>query len=313
MNLCQHYWDFMSNYHIEESCIVDDTIRENSIHESFSDSRIGVYPHPADRSVPFHTHEYYELIYIHRGHCINLVDRKEIPLGEGDLCLMNPRAYHTLHCPQPEQTVIFNILIGQAVLESSNFQMLSYNDFVSNFFLNSFEKEHQQENYIVFSAKHGSEPFVPLCRQLIEEYYESERAPYQKYKLNSLFNCLLIELIRCYQQTHNVSIGKKTPQYKISDVIQYMADHCEDVTLQSLSAHFSYHPKHFSRVIRQATGQSFSDLLLTIRLQRAKVLIETTRLPITEIMRRVGYQNYTWFTSQFQKQFQRVPSGFRTP
>ena len=313
MKLCRRYDILMKELDIEPNCIVNETIREKSLSNSFSENQIGVFPHPAHTQTPFHTHEFFELIYVHRGCCVNLIDKQEVSMQAGDLCLMNPHAYHTLHCSQPEGTVIYNILIGTAVLESPHFQMFSRNDFVEDFFLQSFQRQHQQDNYVLFQKTEVTAAAIALSQQIIEEYYERKEVLYQQSKLVLLFDCLLIELVRGYQTQHNLPLGIKTPNQRISDVIQFMAEHCDHITLDSLSAQFSYHPKHFSRIIRQATGRSFSDLLIDIRMQRAKKLLSTSRLPITEVMRQVGYQNYTWFTRQFKKQFGFLPSACPRP
>ena len=311
MDICQLYNRLVSKPPSGKSCIVDQRISEQGLKTSFKNCSIGVYPHAAFKDVPFHSHDFFELVYVHTGCCVNLVDDQEIPLKEGDICLLNTHAFHTLRCPNPDNTIIFNLLVSRDILHSSHFQLLSYNDLVANFFLNSLQRQRTEDNYIVFSKQSEEKKCNELCQQIITEYYENEGAIYQESKLIYLFDCLLIELIRNYQQQHNLSIGKKSTKYKISEVIEYMGEHCDSITLQSLADHFCYHPKHFSRILRETTGQNFSELLTELRMSRAKALLEDSQLSITKVMNQVGYHNYTWFGNQFQKQFGKAPSEYR--
>lgn len=309
MDLCEyhkHFWDAL--------CITvakTRTLHETWFHNSLNLCGIGVYPHPSHADIPFHDHDFFELVYVHKGFCLNLIDRQEVRMEEGDICLMNPKAYHTLRCPDPDSTIIFNILIGADVLKSFHFRSLSYNDFVADFFLQNMEKRGELNNYVLFSHRPGEDTADLLCQQIIWEHFESKGKLYQRSKLIHLFDCLLVDLIRIYQEENNLPIGKKSSQDRISDVILYLGEHCDTVTLTSAAEHFSYHPKHFSRLIRKATGQSFSELLLSIRMQRAKSMLETEDTPITSIMHQVGYQNYTSFTNQFKKSLGVSPSDIR--
>ncbi|MCI8497127.1 MAG: cupin domain-containing protein, partial [Clostridiales bacterium] len=203
---------------------------------------LGIYPHAAYFNVDFHYHDFFEMIYVHQGSCVNIVDGKEILLQQGDLCLLNTHAVHNIRCPQPEDTVIFNILVSQSVLEASHFKLFSYNDFVSDFFLNSLQKQRVKDNYLVFHSRSDEEGYVLICRQMITEYYENEDKLYQEPKLILLFDSLLIDLIRNYQQQHDLPIDAKSSAYKISEIMIYMEEHCDTVTLQSLAEHFNYHP-----------------------------------------------------------------------
>ncbi len=56
---------------------------------------------------------------------------------------------------------------------------------------------------------------------------------------------------------------------------------------------------HLSRIIRQRTGCTFTELLHTARFSRASVLLRDTSLSVEEEAAAVGYQNLSFFYSQF--------------
>ncbi len=65
------------------------------------------------------------------------------------------------------------------------------------------------------------------------------------------------------------------------------------------------------RKLKALTGQSIAQYIRSLRLQKAKSLLESTDLPIGEIASRVGFKDFGHFSRSFQKEFQVPPSGIR--
>ena len=53
---------------------------------------------------------------------------------------------------------------------------------------------------------------------------------------------------------------------EVSRVLNYMADHCEDATLASVSEHLGYHPNTVSGLLKRNTGKTFTEMLRHIRM-----------------------------------------------
>ena len=68
---------------------------------------------------------------------------------------------------------------------------------------------------------------------------------------------------------------------------------------------------HFSRVFRQLTGLPPSRFLAALRLAEAKRLLLTTRLSVTDICFRVGYNSLGTFTMRFSQSVGISPARFR--
>ena len=62
---------------------------------------------------------------------------------------------------------------------------------------------------------------------------------------------IFIELARCYQGNQEHEYHKSNKNY-LTEVLQYMDDHCIDCTLESTAAHFGFHPNYLSRMVRRA-------------------------------------------------------------
>lgn len=65
--------------------------------------------------------------------------------------------------------------------------------------------------------------------------------------------------------------------------------------------------------LRNMLGISPADFIRNVRLKRAAELLTTTKLSITEISERVGFNSPRIFSSNFKKMFGILPSDYRTP
>lgn len=68
---------------------------------------------------------------------------------------------------------------------------------------------------------------------------------------------------------------------------------------------------HFARTFREVTGVSPARFLSAVRLQRAKALLTTTQLTVTDISYMVGYNSLGTFTSRFTKSVGVTPLQYR--
>lgn len=66
------------------------------------------------------------------------------------------------------------------------------------------------------------------------------------------------------------------------------------------------------RKLKAVTGLSTSYVVRSIRLQRAKQLLETSDLNVSEVGYAVGYTNSSHFTQDFRKEFGKPPREFKS-
>lgn len=70
-------------------------------------------------------------------------------------------------------------------------------------------------------------------------------------------------------------------------------------------------PGHLSRLFRQHYGLSFQGYLQKLRLDKAAELLRTTRLPVSRIARRVGYNDVSRFGQHFKRHTGQTPRAWR--
>jgi AraC-like DNA-binding protein len=78
-----------------------------------------------------------------------------------------------------------------------------------------------------------------------------------------------------------------------------------------LAARLGITPEHLSRCMRELAGCSPKEYFLRVRVHQAEDLLRTTRLPIAEVGRRVGYPDPFHFSRLFRKRTGMTPSACR--
>ena len=82
-------------------------------------------------------------------------------------------------------------------------------------------------------------------------------------------------------------------------------------SLVELAALCGLSTRHFGRLFRQATGQSFTDFAVERRIERAKTLLADSRVPIKQVAWQCGFQTPAAFSVAFRKGAGVPPSTFR--
>lgn len=94
---------------------------------------------------------------------------------------------------------------------------------------------------------------------------------------------------------------------------RYIADQYENpaFTLKEVADHVGLNEKYFSSRFTKEAGETVSEYLTEVRIQKAKELLRTTNFKIYEIAEMVGYQTTEHFNRMFKKKMQMSPSAFR--
>ncbi|ULL18305.1 AraC family transcriptional regulator [Paenibacillus sp. H1-7] len=84
-----------------------------------------------------------------------------------------------------------------------------------------------------------------------------------------------------------------------------------EISLESCAAALNFHPVYLSRVFKKEMGVSFSDYLSEYRMNKAKEMLETTTMKISEIGEKLQYKNISAFIRTFRKTFGTTPGQYR--
>ncbi|MBQ4137597.1 MAG: helix-turn-helix transcriptional regulator [Clostridia bacterium] len=151
--------------------------------------------------------------------------------------------------------------------------------------------------------------FLHELKSILSEFEESKI--YYREICSGMLKEVLLKLMRhdaiAYNKSKNV----------IDDVISYISqNYTSELTNSSLASKFGYHEYHLNRLFFRYTGMTIHKYVINKRISEAKRLILGSELSLSEVSERVGFNNYSFFSSYFKKtcgvsplQFKKSASG----
>lgn len=150
---------------------------------------------------------------------------------------------------------------------------------------------------------------LPLFDRMYEEF-AMEKPGVEIIK--AYLNAILAEADAVYRKTikevvmHNNSICSRFLEMLFSGEegvqIMQVAEYARELNIT---------PNHLNKIVKGATGKSTSTWIEEAVMQRAKALLATTDLPLSEIAARTGIMDQSYFARKFKKHEGVSPSEFR--
>ncbi len=112
-------------------------------------------------------------------------------------------------------------------------------------------------------------------------------------------------------------MGEMADERQVSSIIGearlYMSQHFSDpgLMLQDVARAVNMSKSRFSTVFSQQNGQTFTEYLISLRLNKAKEMLRETAQKSSQIAREVGYNDAHYFSYIFKKNTGITPSEYR--
>ncbi|QJC53190.1 response regulator [Paenibacillus albicereus] len=98
----------------------------------------------------------------------------------------------------------------------------------------------------------------------------------------------------------------------IDEMSSYISSHLEeDLSLQALASRFFLSREHVSRRFKQETGQTLSDYVESMRMDKARKLLSSPELRVGDVAVQVGYADEKYFSKVFKKHAGLSPGQYR--
>lgn len=118
-------------------------------------------------------------------------------------------------------------------------------------------------------------------------------------------------LDRNHYQTLIIPNSTMLQEHQFGKILKYIGENYKNLTLERTAKHFGYHPDYLSTRFKKIAGVSFSQKLLSIRMEQATHLLLTTNLSIQEIAESVGYHDRSHFSRNFHSFVGMTPKQYR--
>lgn len=243
---------------------------------------------------PFHRQDFFFLNFAYRQSYNALSSKFDnlITVHENECYIGQPYSGYALRGESEKEIVILGVLIRKEAFFREYLPTIASDSALFRFFLEPQTNRFSDEFiHLSFTKDH---PVRKLLELMVMEY--AGRQEDTQSILKPMLLALFMHIARQYRLEH-----RDTEPLTLSrQILRYMADHADAVTLKDIAAHFNYHPNYISALLPRETGYTFSELLLEKRMERAAILLKGTTLPIEEIAAMLGYSNSSNFYKAFK-------------
>ena len=252
---------------------------------------------------PFHRQDFFFINYAYKNSYQALSEKYNnlITINENECYIGQPYSGYALRANDPEEVIIIGILIRKETFFKEYLPTIYTSSSLFHFFvepkINKFSDE-----YIHLSLQ-KEHPIRTLLELMALEYANKKNDT--QAVLKSLLQTLLLEIARRYKIE-----DVKSKQGLIEEIVSYIEEHSDNVTLNDVASNFSYHPNYISSFIHKETGKNFKDILLESRMKRADLLLKNTSLSIEEISSLIGYSDHSNFYKAFKEYYKITPREY---
>jgi AraC-like DNA-binding protein len=251
-----------------------------------------------------HRHDFIEFIYIAGGDCDMKIGDEEIDVNAGDLLLLAPGINHETRAYSDDGIVIY-IMARSSTFQKSFISLLRGSDLLADFFAHTIFGASAQ-SYLLFQA--GGDKRL---REWIFSMYDEARNKdgYSDRMLNIQFEWMCLHILR--NHIKQMDICGNVKDVKTAELLWYISDHIADVRLSAMAEEFGYSTGYLCRLIKKLTGATFTDLVKSVRFERACDLLENSAIEIAKIAQDVGYCDTSNFYKAFKKFYGMTPARYR--
>ena len=254
----------------------------------------------------FVTNDCFTIYYHLSGDTKIFVDEKNLDLMPGTMVIIPPRKPYT--ASSQKGAITLQIMVDETCFNDAFFYVIGDNSCMTQFFSRLFlgEKGTSDVTYFIHHLTYDRQVHG-LFQAIFNEYYNPK--PYNVEIITGYLRILFTMSLRNAADESDVNQIHQ-PQ-KLLSVFQYMEDHYDTVTLYSLAEHFHYSTTYLSKLIHQSMGMSFREILITLRMDHAKLMLKETDRSVIDISGSLGYKNPENFSRNFKEITGLSPRDYR--
>jgi len=266
---------------------------------------IQVRPHTRFVHFPKHRHNYVEVIYMCKGTTTHMIDGNRVLLEEGDLLFLNQNAVQEI-LPAGAEDIAINFIILPQFFDMA-FEMIGADDnLLRDFLVGSLCEDSRRTSYLYFHVADVL-PIQNLMENMIWSLLNNQM---NKRSCNQLTMGLLF--LHLLNHIEKVETGGKAyhQEFEVT-VLNYVETHYRDGSLSELAELMGYSVYWLSHEIRKRTGKTYKELVQTKRMNQAAYMLTNSRVPVAEIIQKIGYDNTSYFHRKFKERYGVSPKEFR--
>jgi len=275
-------------------------------------SSIAISAQPVESEIPYHYHNYVEIMVPLEGECTVIMKNKPIVLKQDDVLIIGNHSVHKVE-PIKADAVVVNISLRDTAFSLNELNTLLQTNSQTNIsgmlFSLLSDKNYGEGRYSFFKTNHNQKISDNIWG-IIDEYYHYDSQSEQIIRLEIMV--LFSRLIR--EVYNNVDVSWKSDDKKTANLLSlllYIEKNYSDITLDKMAQHFGYNSNYLSSFLKKSTGLTFIKLVHLQRINIAAEYLTYTEAPIEKISFKVGYENPSYFYKIFKSVLSVSPDVYR--
>ncbi len=262
---------------------------------------ITVRPHTRFIDFPEHTHNYIELAYMYEGQTTHIINGQEIVLHKGDLLFLSRCARQAIK-KADENDICINFIILPEFFDTTLEMLGEENNLLREFIVNNLTNKDSEVPFLHFKVANVL-PIQNLVENLIWTLTNKQQ---NKRHINKItMGLLFLQLLNHIDKAQTLTSDILLRTY------EYIEENYKDGELSDLALKLNYDLAWLSRKIKKLSGQTYTELLHTKRLNQAVFLLTETKLSVYDIGYAVGYNNISYFYRIFKNKYGVSPKEYR--
>ncbi len=251
-------------------------------------------------------HDEFELVYVqHASRAHFEIDGKNVPIHNHDLLLIKPRIPHRLNVDSDNPCQFWDLKFCFMKRNESRVASVSLDEFLS------FISDKETGGYFTLSSIYRSN-IVNAMQQIMQETKEPDEASdFMKSLLSMELFVWLSRSLKAQWESSLATKGDKLQELLEAAKNYILENYYTDISLDDISNYVYISTSHFARAFKKQYGISPIQYLLSVRIQKAKTLLEETNRKIGDIAIDVGFSAQQRFNDIFKKQIGMSPSEYR--
>ena len=251
-------------------------------------------------------HDEFELIYVqHASRAHFEIDGNSVPIHNHDLLLIKPHIPHKLDVDSDNPCQFWVLKFCFVKNRGSRISSVSLDEFLS------FISEAGTGGYFSISSIYYGN-IVNAMQQIMQETKEPDEL--SGFMESLLVMELFVWLSRSLKAQWESSLATKGD--KLHELLEaarnfILENYYTDISLDDISNYVYISTSHFARAFKKHYDISPIQYLLSVRIQKAKTMLEETNKKIGDIAIDVGFSAQQRFNDIFKKQIGMSPSEYR--
>lgn len=257
-----------------------------------------------DTRVPWHWHEEVEFSYIVRGSLCVTVSGHRYVFKENEGFYINSNILHTMEPAAPEQDTFWHSFMFHPMFLGGHYKSVFETKYMAPILKNkSYE-------LAPFTGDSDNQRAILWLLQQAAAVQGQENC---EFRVRNIFSEIWLLLMKELEEmaSHD-QLVKPVSQERVQTMLAYIHQHyAEKITLDQIAASAIISKRECLRCFRNCIDKTPVEYLLDYRIQIAEKLLRTTKLSMTQIAMRAGFNNSAYFTKVFRQLRGITPSQYR--